>query len=155
MLNVSIKSVIVSMDYGKEGNMPQSDILNNNLKMRSILHHSKMYPFESGIFKFQGRRLCWENCVSMCVWWCAELKLWFTAVNLWKSGLCFKFWTCCPSWELWLTSSIKSHQLPCFQWSGPSLCWQLISPVFSSQLAKESVYLYFRYCSWVDDSVSA
>lgn len=67
MLNVSIKSVIVSTEYGKEGNMPQSDILNSNLKMCSILHHSIMYPFGSGIFQFQGRRSCWGNCVFPCV----------------------------------------------------------------------------------------
>lgn len=38
--------------------MPHLDILDSKLKMCSILHRSKMYPFESGVFKFQGRRLC-------------------------------------------------------------------------------------------------
>lgn len=62
-INVSIKPIIVSTEYGKEGNMPQSDILNSTLKMYIILHHSKIFPFGSVIFKFQGKTLCWENCV--------------------------------------------------------------------------------------------
>lgn len=52
-----IKTVIVSAEYGKEGNMPQSGILNSNLKMCSILHHSKIYAFESVIFKLQRMRM--------------------------------------------------------------------------------------------------
>lgn len=58
-----IKNVIVSAEYGKEGKMPQSGILKSNPKMCSILHHSKMYAFESVIFKLQRMRVCWEYCV--------------------------------------------------------------------------------------------
>lgn len=58
-----VRTVILSAEYGKEGNMPQSDILNGNIKMCSILHHSKMYAFVSAIFKLQRMRVCWENCV--------------------------------------------------------------------------------------------
>lgn len=39
-----------------------------------------------------------------------------------------------------LMSSTKYYQLPCSQWSATSLCWQLLSPTFSSQHSWQKVF---------------